>query len=246
MPRILNYTPDIPDERDFKYTPFKLEIKLPKSVDLHSFLPPAYDQGDLGSCTANATSSAICLRRIKQGKSFINPSRLFIYYKTREIAGSISSDSGASIRQVIKSVAKYGYPSENLWPYLISKFAEKPSDEAHKEAMLHLVTKYESISNNLDHIKSCLAEGYPVSLGVMVYESFETPIEGVIRMPKKREAFLGGHAIILIGYDDKTKLFKFRNSWGSNWGDNGNGYLPYKYIQDRNLAMDFWRIMITE
>jgi len=84
---------------------------------------------------------------------------------------------------------------------------------------------------------------FPVVFGISVYESFESEKvakTGIVPLPENTERMLGGHAIVLVGYDNEKKLFIFRNSWGEQWGDKGYGYLPFEYVCDANLASDFW------
>ena len=198
---------------------------------------PVEDQGNLGSCTANALAGALeCLER-KDKVSFIDLSRLFIYYNERVIEQSVSSDSGAMIRDGIKSLKKTGVCSEKKWPYVISKFAVKPNSACYKEALNHQITSYQRILT-LDQMKSCLADGFPFVFGFTVYESFESPQvakTGIVNMPKKNESVLGGHAVLAVGYNDKDKRFIVRNSWGTSWGMKGYFTMPYDYLADQKF-----------
>jgi len=119
---------DLPDHRDFMYSvPVATLQALPSSVDLRSHCPPVYDQGQLGSCTANAIAGALQFDEIKEHKNGPStPSRLFIYYNERVIEGTVTSDSGAQLRDGVKTVAKRGICPAKVWPYDISKFAVKP------------------------------------------------------------------------------------------------------------------------
>ena len=119
---------DLPDHRDFMYSvPVATLQALPSSVDLRPHCPPVYDQGQLGSCTANAIAGALQFDEIKEHKNGLStPSRLFIYYNERVIEGTVTSDSGAQLRDGVKTVAKQGICPEKVWPYDISKFAVKP------------------------------------------------------------------------------------------------------------------------
>jgi C1A family cysteine protease len=123
------WIPDLPDHRDHLYAaPPPRLTALPPSTDLRPQCPPVYDQGQLGSCTANAIAGAIEFDQMKQGQTPFVPSRLFIYYNERDIEGTVGSDSGAQIRDGIKSVAQQGVCPEPEWPYDITKFTEKPPD----------------------------------------------------------------------------------------------------------------------
>ena len=241
------WQPDLPDHRDFKYV--LSATVIPHSTNLQADCPPVYDQGNLGSCTANAIAAALDFERKKQGMPFVNPSRLFIYYNERVMENTVKSDSGAQIRDGIKSVGSQGAPSETLWPYVISKFKTKPPVKAYKSALSDRALQYFRIDNtNLDNLRSCLAEGYPFVFGFTVHESFESDSvakTGIVPMPAKNEKVLGGHAVLGIGHDDKTGRFLVRNSWGTNWGQTGYFTIPYDYLTNNNLADDFWQIKLT-
>lgn len=203
-----------------------------------------------GNCTANAIGSAHQFEQIKQdhSKDFV-PSRLFIYWNEREMEGTIESDSGAQIRDGIKSVVKQGVCHESQWGYDINKFRVKPPVECYTDALRHQVLQYLSIRQTLDQLKGCLASGYPIIFGFMVYDSFETDTvskTGVVPMPAANENLLGGHAVLAVGYDDATQRFIVRNSWGEDWGQQGNFTMPYAYLTNPNLASDFWTIRTVE
>lgn len=239
---------DIPDQRDFRYLPpTKIARALPPKVDLSAGFPPCYNQGQLGSCTANAISGALQFLEHKEGESSpVMPSRLFIYYNERALEGTVESDSGAQIRDGIKTIVKKGFCSEDLWPYDIRRFATKPPPKCYREALKEQVTQY----LRLDHqsqvaLLTCLASGYPFVFGFSVYESFESATvasTGVVPMPRLGERVLGGHAVVACGYDLKASRFLVRNSWGGRWGNNGYFTMPFAYLTDAYLSADFWTI----
>jgi C1A family cysteine protease len=219
---------------------------LPSSADLRPHCPPVYDQGQLGSCTANAIAGALQFDEIKEHKNGLStPSRLFIYYNERVIEGTVTSDSGAQLRDGVKTVAKQGICPEKVWPYDISKFAVKPPTLAYKDAAKDKATNYLRLSQAANQLKGCLASGYPFVFGFTVYESFESADvskTGIVPMPSPNEAVLGGHAVCAVGYDDAQQRFIVRNSWGTEWGMKGYCTMPYTYLLDPNLASDFWTI----
>jgi len=244
------WRPDLPDKRDHVFKP--TVMRLPTSIDLRSTMPAVYDQGQLGSCTANAIGGAVEYARIKQKLSVFVPSRLFIYYQERVMEGTVSQDAGAEIRDGIKAVHKAGAPDEKLWPYKISKFATKPSATAYAAALKNLVSSYARVDTasgvTIAAIKGALASKYPVVFGFTVYESFESDIvaeTGTVPMPSKGEQVLGGHAVLAVGYNDSKKRLLVRNSWGTGWGMAGYFTMPYAYVTDSNLASDFWTVKLV-
>ncbi len=218
---------------------------LPTSVDLRSECPPVYNQGQLGSCTANGIAAAIEFDQRKQGNKEFTPSRLFIYYNERVMEGTVNQDAGAQVRDGIKSVATLGAPPETDWPYDVSEFAKKPPAAAYTDATQDLVTAYARVAQVLTQMQGCLAEGYPFVFGFTVYDSFESDTvaqTGIVPIPASGESVLGGHCVVAVGYDDTKRMFIIRNSWGNDWGLNGYCMMPYEYLIRSTLASDFWTI----
>lgn len=237
------------DPRDIK---FKIEQQhaLPPMVDLRSYCPPVYDQGNIGSCTANSLAAAYQFEEMKQkGENFI-PSRLFIYYNERALEGNVNTDSGAAIRDGIKTMVTDGVCPETIWKYSPNKFAIKPTKECYDAALNNQVVEYLRITpHNLYEVKHCISDGYPVVFGFMIYESFmdaEVARTGIAPMPKSNEILQGGHAVLAVGYDDSMEALIVRNSWGSDWGIDGYFYLPYGFVTEENLSADYWTIRLVE
>lgn len=244
------WTPDLPDQRDLLYAAPRGLLPLPTKVDLRLRCPPVFDQGELGSCTANAIGAAFKyeLMKLKRGEDFL-PSRLFIYYIERAIEQTINSDSGAQIRDGMKCVNKQGVCPESMWPYDTSKFAIKPTDPCFTNAKEHQVLSYHRVARALNQMRGCLADGYPFVFGFAVYESFESSEvaqSGKLNMPKKNEQRVGGHAVLAVGYEDEAKRFIVRNSWGAAWGKKGYFTIPYDYLMEEQLSDDFWTIRMVE
>ncbi|MCX8958438.1 peptidase [Erwinia psidii] len=255
----LGYIPDIPDIRDFHYRPDEtLMRQLPSSVDLTPAFP-VYNQGRIGSCTANALAGAVQYERAAHDESpdFI-PSRLFIYYNERVIEGSVDYDSGAMLRDGIKTLHKVGVCPEERWPYDDTSSAhdggafpaeaparKKPNAACYQEASGYVITHYERVHQDLTHLKTCLAGGTPFVFGFIVYDNWMNnthPPATQIPMPGKEDKPVGGHAVLCVGYDDSTQLFRIRNSWGEDVGDRGYFFIPYDYLTRHQLASDFWVI----
>lgn len=248
--------PDLPDHRDFAYSaPLATLRRLPAKSDLRPGCPEVYDQGQLGSCTANAIGAAIEFDQKKERlASRFQPSRLFIYYNERVIEGTVNQDSGAQIRDGIKSVAKLGACRETIWPYDPRPYppnphlALKPAPSCYAEARRHLAIEYRRVPRTLAQMKGCLASGYPFIFGFTIYASFEAARvtkTGVVPMPGPREAVVGGHAVLAVGHDDATERFLAQSSWGTRWGIRGYFTMPYAYLLDGDLADDFWTIRLV-
>jgi C1A family cysteine protease len=226
-----------------------LNLENIQNVDLRQSCPDIYDQGHLGSCTANAIGFCYHYDELKQKElQPFTPSRLFIYYNERNLEGHVSEDSGAEIHDGIQVIHSLGVCSEIDWPYNIDKFKDKPTDNCYNVALSHKTIDYRAISQKLDQLKSALIEGFPVVFGFNVYESFESDEvakTGIMPIPKSDEKLLGGHAVALVGFDNSKKVFIVRNSWGSGWGDKGYFYMPYEFILNPNMSSDFWTITKT-
>ena len=224
------------DKRDFLFSKLKGTVILPLLIDMRSLMPTIYDQLQLGSCSANSsTSYDVFLYNNK-----IELSRLFEYYMVRKIEGTVNEDSGATNRDNVKSINKNGICEETLMPYDISKFTIPPKEEAIINAKQYTISSYVAL-NDLSDIKQALALSKPVILGMDVFESFEgskIAKTGKMPMPLPTEQNLGGHSVLVVGYVDEGSYLIVRNSWGSDWGDQGYFYMPYEYLT--KYTFDYW------
>ena len=228
----------------------------PAKVDLSQWCSPVEDQGNLGSCTANAGVGLMEYYQRRAFGQFLDGSRLFLYKATRELLGW-TGDQGAYLRTTMKSMVLFGVPPESTWPYDISRFDEEPSAFCFAYGQSYRAMKYYRLDPAgttpaalLNAIKNSIAGGLPLMFGFTVYSSIPGIGAGTgdIPFPAATDKVEGGHAIVAIGYDDKRKIgsttgaLKIRNSWGAAWGEDGYGWLPYAYVE-RELADDFWSMV---
>lgn len=212
-----------------------LKATLPASVDLRTTgkVSPVYDQGQLGACTAFAMGKGLRETLTNLNGGTAKPvSALYLYYKERERMGTINEDSGAMMTDGMEVLKANGDCLDATMPYDISKFKVKPSAAADTEAANLKIDGF-TLLNGLDQLKAQLAEGKPAVFGYVVYKSFMSPVvasTGKMPMPKPNEQVLGGHAVMIVGYDDAQKVLIIKNSWGSKWGDKGYFYMPYDYV----------------
>jgi C1A family cysteine protease len=218
---------------------------LPPLVDNRQFCPPIVDQGQIGSCSANAAAACFDYLQLKEltAKAAIEPevydpskfessARLLIYYDERAIEGDVDQDGGVStLRNACLALQNQGACPESLWAYDVSQFAVKPSDEAYAEAAKHKISQYAALTSAYD-MKCHLSEGFIFMMGITVFSSFESDeaiATGNIPMPSESDQEEGGHAIAVVGYDDTRQVWICRNSWGTSVMDKGYFYLPYAF-----------------
>ncbi len=258
--RIYGWKRDLPSHHDnFLMVANPITVaNFPKQKFL-SGLPPIYDQGQLGSCTANALAGVFEFEQMKQGLSDFMPSRLFIYYNERKIEGTIGTDSGASLSDGIRVLTTLGVCKETTWPYDVTKLTLTPSSVAFVEGSNHQILASKRVPMSIDGFKTMINMGYPIAFGFTVFsymESQQMSTTGILKMPGPSEQSIGGHAVVCVGYSDTMKstdgkhigYLKVRNSWGPNWGIEANGskgyfWMPYTYI---NLCSDAWVITKNE
>lgn len=233
---------------------------LPRRVDLRAHFSPVYDQGELGSCTANTAAGALEYyqrRWYHQNKGMEyskTPSRLFIYKHNRYLMGIQNGDTGATIKHTMQALHRFGAPEED--PKYNTHYDTGDFDRSYEPVVYALADEYSvdawynydcigrSQEEILWDVKRHLAAGQPVLFGFTVYRDAITDAArgGCIKPPSTHDSQAGGHAVLAVGYDDTRGALIIRNSWGEGWGDRGHGYLDYEYVW-RNLAGDFWSII---
>lgn len=211
------------------------------SVDLSPKMPPVYDQGNTSSCTGNGVAACVEYLRLCQGLRDFTPSRLFLYYNGRTYENTSNSDAGAEIADVVKGVQQFGYCHEDVWPFIETKVTVSPDQSCYLDAKKHNVFNVNDVAQDLNHMKYILEHHGPIIFGSTLYASFlskSVEENGMVPMPNPREKVLGGHCMVIVGFDDETQRFKVRSSWGKNWGAEGYCFMPYEYILNKDLTDD--------
>ena len=238
---------------------------LPPSVDLKAWCSSVENQGALGSCTAHAGIGLVEYFERRAFGKHIDASRLFLYKVTRNML-HWTGDTGGFLRTTMGALTLFGVPPEEYWPYIIADFDKEPSAFCYAFAQNYQAISFYRLDPPgtsrdalLKQIKADLAGGLPSMFGFTVYSSIaQAETTGKIPYPTPGEKILGGHAVAAVGYDDATKIkntnphaaetkgaFLIRNSWGTVWGDNGFGWLPYDYVLN-GLAIDWWSLLKNE
>ena len=213
---------------------------LPARVDLRAQCAPIADQGDLGACTAFAVGNGAreYLQRAR-GEKAVALSSLYLYYETRKLRNAVNLDSGATITDAMKAIAQSGVAPEATWPYDIGVFTQKPPAAAYKAAQAWKLTTGVQLQG-LDDIKKSVARKQPVIFGMVLYHKFrDIGPDGMLPMPQNGDIMVGGHAVTVVGYDNKKQVLIVRNSMGTSFGDKGYFYMPYAYVTPDHV-MDIW------
>jgi C1A family cysteine protease len=281
----MGWLPDYPDFRDYTFEiKESLENKkreeiekllsptglvradittLPSSVDLRKWCSKIKNQGQIGSCTANAGTGVVEYFENRAFGKYLDASRLFLYKVTRNFA-KLLGDSGAFLRNTMGALVLFGVPPEEYWPYTdkTPDFDREPTAFCYSFASNYKGIRYlrhdiPSLTKEqvLESVQKSLAAGIPSMFGFTVFSSIsQAGSTGKIPFPCRNDRILGGHAVVAVGYDDSMIIknstygtssqgaLLIRNSWGETWGDKGYGWLPYDYIKNE-VALDFWSLL---
>ena len=228
---------------------------LAAKVDLRASFSPIEDQGQLGSCTAQAAVGLLEYFERHTKSKWVDASRLFLYKVERNLLGW-TGDTGAFLRTAMEALVLTGAPPERYWPYIIANFDIEPPAFCYALGANYAAVKYFRLSppgatpaQTLHNIKAYLAAGFPSMFGFPVYPEYDNPAPGgLIGYPSPGEHSRGGHANVAAGYDDTLHIgndvgaLLVRNSWGTGWGLAGYGWMSYRYVL-RGLATDWWSMI---
>ena len=228
---------------------YKPLATAPAKVDLRKYFTPIKNQGELGACSAFAMVGIYEYILRKNRKIDTDLSEAFVYYNVRRMMNEVGNDSGSSLYDVVVTMGTEGVCAEHYCPYTDKPDMPQPAAEAYEDALQRKIVKALNVQKDLNHIKSAVAEGYPVAVSLKIFDSFE-PIGGFISRPSEAEIEAeqsGNHAMVVCGYSDEEKVFIVRNSWGPKFGDQGYCYIPYSYFEDfLNVACIITEINNTE
>lgn len=246
-PRRFGWLGDSGQKRVMMMAPAAWDTETPAAQsDLSNGLPSVMNQGNLGSCVAQATVCAWSYALRKQGEDHLPISRLLVYYEARKAIGTTSWDSGSQIVDAVNWLQRWGSCKEPMWPYDIRRFTQKAPNAAYTEAKKHKLVQARKVDNaDGRSIRLALTNGYPVVVGSLVYSGINriTRQDYVLAMPRKGERPIGGHAYVLVGHDDRKGLYRARNSWGTGWGNRGDFFVPYSYIHSARITEDCWVLL---
>lgn len=241
------WNPDLPMIGDEVYNSkidFPTHREWKDVVDLRPIMPPVYNQGHSGSSTAQAIVAHLAALHTKRDEIYEQRSRLFLYYNARSARNATASDSGAMLRDALKSITTIGVCSEEFLQYDPTGHAVLPSWQCYEDAKNYRAIKYYGVKR-LQEMITCLSNGYPFVIGFTAYEELTSGAVdsyGRLPLPKRGSRALGGHAVLVVGYNLMERIFLVRNSWGELWGRAGHFWMPFDYLQTTELCGSGWTI----
>lgn len=234
---------DVHDVRDRMYRAYPRSEPLPQQIDLRECAGPVKDQGEEGSCTGHAFSSARewIARKYEKSSPVLSPQCL--YAEELLASGDFPNDEGAMPRTACQVLTALGCCETALYPYVAGKIT-RPTPQQLQNALKYKTGAYHRIGSLQDFLK-CLADPtpWPVLVGFTVYESFmsdQVAETGVVPLPKPGEQEQGGHEVLCLGYDLPMQLALMQNSWGSGWGQRGYFWMPFAVIDAPDT--DLWMV----
>jgi C1A family cysteine protease len=262
-PRGFGWLPVAPDFRDFRPdSPEALDLvkrlegppasaERIASVDLREYFVEVYDQLTLAASPANACAGLVQYFERRATGRLLRPSRLFLYQNALRLAG-LAGDCGADLRTTLSAMTRFGMPPERYWPYEVARLGCQPDaflyafPEPYRRAIyVRLDDRDSPGADNLARVRSFLAAGFPAVFGFGVPDSLTD--DGHILYRPTFDSIVGGQAMLAVGYDDRwlrgsRGALLVRSSWGARWGEEGYGWLPYAFVEEK-LACDFFTLL---
>lgn len=232
---------DKKDKRDFHIVMAGTSYVMPKACSLLRFTTPIKNQDGVGACTGFAVTGAYEMLKKATSYELLDTSELFSYYNARVLEGTENRDVGATMRDICKTAANDGICLEQFWPFKKEKVLIKPNWIAYLSARFMRISSYYRCYDE-DDIKKAITMGFPVIFGMTVYSNYMTQSGGVYN--NATGTIKGGHAQVIVGYDDNVGAFIVRNSWGTSWGSGGYAWIEYKTLM--KLLMDAWAIELKK
>ncbi len=242
MVRKLNVARDVHDVRDYRLDSFPA-VDPPPHVDLRGWAGNIKDQGEEGSCTGHAFSSARewIARKYEHNEVVLSPQ--FLYAEELIKNNSFPQDVGSQPRTGCKVLTSIGVCEASLYPYKAGEIV-KPNADQIRNALTYRTGAYHRLQDAND-LMDCLGDTtpWPVTIGFPVYESFMTDAvakSGIMPVPKPGEKLVGGHEVLCLGYDLHSEMAINQNSWGVSWGKLGYFMMPFEVINSNNV--DMWMV----
>jgi len=216
---------------------------LPAAADLRPAVDFVFDQGNIGSCVANALARLIGV--IYERATGFDPqfSRLYLNFWDRAIANALGTDGALPVNALIVAQTR-GICLDATYPYVPANENTQPPANCDVEAAKYKITGYETcpdagnMTTLLAWIKNCIANGSPVAYSFGVTQSFMDDAGACknwhktswSNAPSSSNPLLGGHENFFIGWDDDSQRVLGENSWGPEWGDGGFYGFPYAWL----------------
>jgi len=228
------------DKRDFKYVSTYQPDDLYRVHSLKKYVSSIKHQGKLNSCAPHSFASCVEILRNIRNKSDYQTSERYLYYKVRELENTLPKNVGTQMRDNAKILKNEGIALETFCPYSETDYNSEPSWASNFSARFIRIKSYQFV-NSVQEIKDAIARNIPVATSCQVFSGFYNQ-SGLLDKPAGTLA--GGHAMVIVGYDENRQAFQVLNSWGSNWCDNGFCWISYKYMEEFGFAKGYASIII--
>ncbi|MEM9570744.1 MAG: C1 family peptidase [Pseudomonadota bacterium] len=229
-----------------------LEVKaggVPERVDLRQFCSPVENQGRTNSCVANAVVGALELHQVKAGMPLTDLSRLFLYYNARELFNLQHMDKGTRVQHAMAALLAHGCCEARLWPFQPTNVNTQPTQNCYANAAHHEAIQFARAPHG-DAALSVLAEGVPIAFTMFAPVDYYVVAAQSGTMPRpdqiRAQPVPAGHAMLIVGYDLADRTYLVRNSFGTQFAENGYFKLPFETLDVWGDNREFWAIGAIE